>query len=583
MSVAPPPVPRGATHAVLNQPPPLEDVNLFASHRALVEALGREGAGWAEAEVSAFGELAGRRETIAWGFQANAFPPALRTHDRAGRRIDEVEFHPAWHALLALGVEHGLHALPWRLDHRERPGAQVARAAKFMVLAQVEAGVGCPLSMTFSAVPALAAEPRLAAEWVPRLTATTYDPRPLPACDKTGALCGMAMTEKQGGSDVRANTTQARVLDAAGEYELTGHKWFCSAPMCDAFLVLAQAPGGLTCFLVPRFTPDGERNRFHLQRLKDKLGNRSNASSEVELAAAWARRVGPEGRGVPTILEMVNHTRLDCVLGSAALMRQAVALAIHHARHRRAFGRLLIEQPLMTNVLADLAIESEAATVAAMRLARAYDASDASIASAASAAGGGAGRLAGNGDLAFRRLATAVLKYWICKRATAVAAEALECLGGNGYVEEWGLARIYRESPLNSIWEGSGNVQCLDVLRAIGRSPESLAALLAEIELARGADRRLDAWLDRLGRELAPAGAAGTAGAAGFAAVEPQARRLVEALAVALEASLLVRHAPAAVAGAFCASRLGDRGLAFGTLPSGLDLAAIVARHAPDA
>ena len=549
-----------ATHAVTNQPPPLEDVNLFAGHRVLVEALGREGAGWAAAEVRAFGELAGRRETIAWGFQANAFPPVLRSHDRAGRRIDEVEFHPAWHALLALGVEHGLHALPWRLDHRERPGAQVARAAKFMMLAQVEAGVGCPLSMTFSAVPALAAEPRLAAEWGPRLTATSYDPRPVPARDKAGALCGMAMTEKQGGSDVRANTTAAHALGAAGEYELTGHKWFCSAPMCDAFLVLAQAPGGLTCFLVPRFTPDGERNRFHLQRLKDKLGNRSNASSEVELAAAWARRVGPEGRGVPTILEMVNHTRLDCVLGSAAQMRQAVALAIHHARHRRAFGRPLVEQPLMVNVLADLAIESEAATVGAMRLARAYDASG-----------------AGAGDLAFRRLATAVLKYWICKRATAVAAEALECLGGNGYVEEWGLARIYRESPLNSIWEGSGNVQCLDVLRAIGRSPESLAALLAEIELGRGADRRLDAWLEGLRRELGPASAARPE------AIEPQARRLVEGLAVALEASLLVRHAPAAVAAAFCASRLGERGLAFGTLPAGLDLQPIVERHAPGA
>jgi putative acyl-CoA dehydrogenase len=586
MSVAPPPVPRGATHAVENQPPPLEDVNLFTAHRALVEALRREGAGWAEPEVRAFGELAGRRETIAWGFQANALPPALRTHDRAGRRLDEVEFHPAWHALLGLGVEHGLHAQPWRPPDRERPGAQVARAAKFLLLAQVEAGVGCPLSMTFSAVPALAAEPRVAAEWVPRLTSTAYDPRPLPAPDKAGALCGMAMTEKQGGSDVRANTTRAQAVGTAGEYELTGHKWFCSAPMCDAFLVLAQAPAGLTCFLVPRFTPDGERNRFHLQRLKDKLGNRSNASSEVELAGAWGRRVGPEGRGVPTILEMVNHTRLDCVLGSAALMRQAAALAIHHARHRRAFGRLLLRQPLMVNVLADLAVESEAATAAAMRLARAFDPGD-------------------PGEHAFRRLATPLLKYWICKRAGAVTAEALECLGGNGYVEEWGMARLYRESPLNSIWEGSGNVQCLDALRAIGRSPEALQALLAEIELARGADRRLDAWLDRLQSDLRPlraagrtgragrgggeasavdGGAAGDADAAGDAtALEPQARRLVEGLALALQASLLARHAPTAVADAFCAGRLGERGLAFGTLSPGLDLAAIVERHAPEA
>jgi putative acyl-CoA dehydrogenase len=562
-----------AADAVFNQSPPLEDVNLFRSHRALVEALRREGAAWAEGEVAAFGALAGRRETIAWGFQANAFPPALRTHDRTGRRLDEVEYHPAWHALLALGVEHGLHSLPWQPPYRGRAGAHVARAAKFLLLAQVEAGVGCPLSMTYAGVAALDAEPALAAEWVPRLTAAAYDPRPLPAGAKAGALCGMAMTEKQGGSDVRANTSRAQPAGAAGEYEITGHKWFCSAPMCDAFLVLAQAPAGLTCFLVPRFTPGGERNRFHLQRLKDKLGNRSNASSELELAAAWARRVGEEGRGVSTILEMVNHTRLDCVLGSAALMRQAVAQAIHHARHRRAFGRLLIDQPLMRNVLADLAIESEAATCAALRLARAYDATDgatgATDATAATDAAGAAGALP------FRRLATAVLKFWVCKRAVPLAGEALECLGGNGYVEEWGMARLYREAPLNSIWEGSGNVQCLDVLRAIGRSPESLAALLAEIELARGADRRLDAALDRLRRDLPPASPAA-------AGVEAQARRLVEGLATALQASLLIRHAPAAVAGAFCASRLDERGLAFGTLPPGTDHAAILERHAPD-
>jgi putative acyl-CoA dehydrogenase len=624
---AAPAPPRGATHAAFNQPPPLEDVNLFGSHRALVEGLRREGAEWAEAEVRAFGELAGRRETIAWGFQANAFPPALRTHDRTGRRVDEVDFHPAWHALLSLGVEHRLHSLPWSPPHRGRPGAQVARAAKFLMLAQVEAGVGCPLSMTYSAVPALAAEPELAAEWIPRLTAAAYDPRPVPAREKAGALCGMAMTEKQGGSDVRANTTWARSA-GSGAYEITGHKWFCSAPMCDAFLMLAQAPGGLTCFLLPRFTPDGERNRFHLQRLKDKLGNRSNASSEVELAAAWARRVGAEGRGVATIIEMVNHTRLDCVLGSAALMRQAVAQAIHYARHRSAFGRRLHAQPLMANVLADLAIESEAATVAALRLARAYDPREAGDTGSADHAGdldharasAGARETVPDldpdpapasdpaaapdaGDLAFRRLATAVLKYWICKRAVPVAAEALECLGGNGYVEEWGMARLLREAPLNSIWEGSGNVQCLDVLRAIGRSPESLAALLAEIELARGADRRLDAWMDRLRRELAPLGPAprprgparesgeevpsGTETETSAAApramdrVEPLARRLVEGLAIALQASLLARHSPAAVADAFCASRLDERGLAFGTLPPGLDLAAILERHAP--
>jgi putative acyl-CoA dehydrogenase len=536
-----------ATHEVFNQPPAFEEVNLFTSDRALGEALRREGAGWAEERARAFGEIAGRRQTIAWGFQANEHPPALHTHDLAGRRIDEVEFHPAWHALLGLGVEHALHALPWR---EPRPGAHAARAALFMMLAEVEAGVGCPLSMTCSVVPALRRQPELAAEWEPRVISTVYDPRLVPAWQKGGALCGMAMTEKQGGSDVRANTTRARPLGAGGpgaEYELTGHKWFCSAPMCDAFLVLAQAPGGLSCFLLPRFTPDGERNRFHLQRLKDKLGNRSNASSEVELDAAWARLVGEEGRGVQTILEMVNHTRLDCVIGSAGGMRWATARALHHAAHRRAFGKRLIDQPLMRNVLADLAIESEAATVAMMRLARAYDA---------------------EADAPFRRLATAVLKYWICKRGPVHTAEALECLGGNGYVEEWGLARLYREAPVNSIWEGSGNVQCLDVLRAVQKSPASLAALLDEIGEARGGDARLDAFTLELRAELGKPGD-----------LETRARRLVERLALALQASLLVRHSPAAVADAFCAGRLGgDSGHAFGTLPAATDFAAILER-----
>ena len=533
-----------ATHTVFNQPPPFEGVNLFTADRALGEALRREGAAWAEDRARAFGEIAGRPETIAWGYQANEHPPVLRTHDRAGHRIDEVELHPAWHELMRLAVEHGLHALPWR---EPRPGAHVARAALFRLLAEVEAGVGCPLSMTYSALPALRHEPQLAAEWEPRITSLAYDPRLIPSGEKAGALCGMAMTEKQGGSDVRANTTVARPLEAEGEYELTGHKWFCSAPMCDAFLVLAQAPGGLSCFLLPRFTPDGERNRIHLQRLKDKLGNRSNASSEIELHAAWARLVGEEGRGVPTILEMVNHTRLDCVIGSAASLRMGTARAIHHAMHRSAFGRLLADQPLMRNVLADLAIESEAATVAMMRLARAYDT---------------------EAEAPLRRLATAVLKYWICKRAPVHAAEALECLGGNGYVEEWGMARLYREAPLNSIWEGSGNVQCLDVLRAIQKNPRSLAALLAEIEETRGADGRLDAEVARLKRDLgAPED------------FETQARRFVERLALALQGSLLVRHAPAPVADAFCASRLGsDGGRAFGTLPAGTDFGRILER-----
>ncbi len=543
-----------ATHTVFNQPLALTDYNVFTSDQSLTEALRREGAGWAEERLRAFGEIAGCAETIGWGFQANENRPVLRTHDRAGHRIDEVEFHSAWHGLLRLGVAHGIHALPWR---EPRPGAHVARAALFATLAQVEAGVGCPLSMTYSVVPALRAEPAVAAEWVPRVTSLFYDPRLVPVEEKSGALCGMAMTEKQGGSDVRANTTRA-VPAGQDEYELTGHKWFCSAPMSDAFLVLAQAPGGLTCFLLPRFTPDGARNRFHIQRLKDKLGNRSNASGEVEFRAAWARRVGEEGRGVPTILEMVVHTRLDCVLGSTALLRQGTVQAIWHARHRWTFGRLLADHPLMRNVLADLAVESEAATVSMMRLARAFDEADSGDAAA----------------LPFKRLATAVLKYWICKRAPVHAAEALECLGGNGYVEEWPLARLYREAPLNSIWEGSGNIQCLDVLRAIQKAPESLAALFGEIAAAQGADHRLDlfaaALRDDLGR-LDPAEA------------ETQARHLVERLALALQGSLLLRHAPPAVADAFCASRLaGEGGRAFGTLPPGTDIAAILERAVPE-
>jgi len=538
-----------ATHTVFNQPPPFEDVNLFTSDRVLTEALRREGAEWAGSQARELGEIVGRRETISLGFEANENPPVLRAFDRNGNRIDEVEFHPAWHALMGLGVEHGLHALPWR---EPRPGAHVARAALFMLLAEVEAGVGCPLSMTYSAVPALRLQPEVAAEWEPRVTSTVYDPRLVPSPEKAGALCGMAMTEKQGGSDVRANTTAALPVGEGGpggEYEITGHKWFCSAPMCDAFLVLAQASGGLSCFLLPRFTPDGARNRFHLQRLKDKLGNRSNASSEVEFRAAWARLIGEEGRGVQTILEMVNHTRLDCVIGSAAGMRWGTARAIHHAAHRKAFGKLLIDQPLMRNVLADLALESEAATTAMMRLARAYDGEESS----------------------FRRLATAVLKYWTCKRAPVHAAEALECLGGNGYVEEWGMARLYREAPLNSIWEGSGNVQCLDVLRAIQKSPESLRALLAEIRQARGADHRLDLFVNELQAQLERS-----------EDLEARARRLVERLALALQGSLLVRHAPPEVADAFCASRLaGDGGRAFGTLPAGTDFKVILERAFP--
>ncbi len=488
--------------AAPNQPPPLAGHNLFLENRPLVEALEREGAGWALERATAFGALL-TAEPLEWGRLANEHPPRLRTHDRFGNRIDEVEFHPAWHELMRTSVEHGLHALSWR---EPRPGAQVARAALFLLMAQVEAGHGCPLSMTHAAVPALRAEPGLAAEWESRLTAPVYDPGLRPVADKAGALCGMAMTERQGGSDVRANTTRA-VAIGGGEFELTGHKWFCSAPMCDAFLVLAQAEGGLSCFLLPRVLPDGTRNAFRIERLKDKLGDRSNASSEIELERAWARLVGEEGRGVRTIMTMVDHTRLDCVLGSAAAMRQAVEHATHHATYRSAFGRPLVEQPLMLNVLADLCVESEAATLTALRLAGAFD----------------------RGEAAFARLATAVAKYWICKRGPGHAAEALECLGGNGYTEEWPLARVYRQQPLQSIWEGSGNVVCLDVLRALRSEPETLEALLAEVRAA--GDPRIDAF-------VAPAQAE---------VEEGRARRLAERLALALGASLLVRHGDEAV------------------------------------
>jgi putative acyl-CoA dehydrogenase len=546
-----------ATHEVQNQPPPLADVNLFTTDRALAEALGREGGGWAAAGLAAFGARLGEPEVVDWGVQANRYPPVLHAFDRFGRRRDEVEFHPAWHALLGLAVGQGLHSAPWRAP---RPGAHVARAAGVMLLTQVEAGVCCPVGMTYAAVPALRTQPDVAAEWEPRIGSTTYDARPRPAAEKGGALLGMGMTEKQGGSDVRTNTTRAVPVAGGGpggEYRLTGHKWFCSAPMCDAFLVLAQAPGGLSCFLLPRFTPDGEKNRFFLQRLKDKLGNRSNASGEVELDGAWARLVGAEGRGVPTIIEMTNHTRLDCTIASAGLVRQALVQACHHARHREAFGRRLADQPLMRNVLADLAVESEAATALTMRLARAYDRQD------------------DTGEAAFRRIATPAAKYWVCKRAPTAVVEAMEVLGGNGYVEECVLPRLYREAPVNSIWEGSGNVMCLDVLRAMARQPETVAAVRAEIALAAGLDRRLDAHVAALAPALDAAGA-------GLDESEGQARRLVERLVLALQGALLVRHGPEPVAEAFCASRLApDWGRTFGTLPPKVDLGAILARAWP--
>jgi putative acyl-CoA dehydrogenase len=542
------------THEVFNQATPLEDFNSFEADRPLGEALRREGAGWAEQSCREFGAVCGSAQVIRWGFEANERKPALRTHDRFGSRIDEVEFDSSWHELMRIGIGEGLHAAPWR---DPGPGAHVSRAALFMLLMQAEGGVGCPMSMTYSAIPALRAQPEIAAEWEPRLLSLDYDERSMPASEKRGALCGMAMTEKQGGSDVRANTTSARPLNGGGpgaEYEVTGHKWFCSAPMCDAFLVLAQTESGISCFLMPRWTPDGERNRFHIQRLKDKLGNRSNASSEVEFRGAWARLIGEEGRGVPTIIEMVNHTRLDCVIGSTAGIRGGIAQATHHTAGRSAFGKLLIEQPLMRNVLADLCVESEAATISALRLARAYDEA-----------------AAGDSDAAdFRRLANAVLKYWICKRGPAHAVECLECLGGNGYVEESGMPRLYRESPLSSIWEGSGNVQCLDVLRAMVKSPAAVEAFFAEVAEGAAGDPRIAAFTAALREDLST----------DVETLESRARRVVERMALALQASLLVRYGDEAVADAFCASRLdGDWGQAFGTLPAGVDFGRIIERH----
>ncbi len=517
-----------------NQPPPLVDRNLFSTDRVLREAVEREGAGWACPQLDEFGRKVGSAEALEWGFQANEYPPVLHTHDRYGERRDEVEFHPAWHSLMRLAVENGIHNLPWA---HPKAGAHAARAALAMLAAQNEAGHVCPISMTYSAVPVLTANQDIGRDWIPRVCSTSYDRAFRPALEKKGVLLGMGMTEKQGGSDVRANITRAEPA-GSGEYMITGHKWFCSAPMCDAFLVLAQAPRGLTCFLLPRWTPDGARNAFHLQRLKPKLGNRSNASSEVEFHGAWARLLGEEGRGVATIIEMVHHTRLDCVIASAALMRRALLEALHHACYRRAVGRALIDQPLMRNVLADLALESEAATVLMMRLARAFD----------------------EGDRSFARLAVALSKYWVTKRTAIHVAEALECLGGNGYVEECIMPRLYREAPLNSIWEGSGNVIALDVLRAIAREPEALERVLTEIRRAGDA---------RVARAIAGIGSNPS---------EAEARRICECLALALQASLLLRFSPVPIADAFCASRLeGDGGRAFGTLPPRTDIDGVLA------
>ncbi|MGW4128662.1 acyl-CoA dehydrogenase family protein [Amycolatopsis japonica] len=533
------------THEVTNQVPPLAEYDV-AADPALLEGLDRAGAGWAVAEVHALGRLAGSEQAQEWGRLVNENEPVLRTYDRVGNRIDEVEFHPYWHELMDVAVSYGLHAAPWR---DPRPGAHAARAAKMYVWGQVDAGHTCPISMTYAAVPALRFNPELSARYEPLLAATEYDFGLREPSSKRGLIAGMSMTEKQGGSDVRANTTTARPL-GDGSYVIVGHKWFTSAPMSDMFLTLAQAPGGLSCFLLPRVLPDGSRNGIRLQRLKDKLGNRSNASSEIEYDDAIGWLVGEEGRGVRTIIEMVNNTRLDCAVGSAAGMRYGAVRAIHHARHRRAFGANLVDQPLMGNVLADLVVESEAATTVGMRLASATD------------------RPEDEQEQAFRRLGLAVTKYWVCKRGPSHAVEALECLGGNGYVEESGMPRLYREAPLMSIWEGSGNVAALDALRAMAKQPESVAAYFTEVEQASGADARLDDAVGRLRKELSD-----------LSDIEYRARRLVESMALVLQGSLLVRHGTPAVADAFCASRLGgDWGVAFGTLPSGVDTRAIVSR-----
>ncbi|WP_181312276.1 acyl-CoA dehydrogenase family protein [Nocardioides campestrisoli] len=538
-----------ATHEVTNQVPPLEGHDTSADP-ALREGVEREGAGWALLEISALGRLAGTAEAQELGRLAERHSPVLHTHDRYGRRVDEVVYDPSYHQLMRTAVEHGLHAAPWG---DERPGAHVARAAKFAVW-NVDAGHGCPISMTYAVVPALRESPQLAATFEPLLTTRTYDPSLRDPATKGGLIAGMSMTEKQGGSDVRANTTTA-TPQADGTHRLVGHKWFTSAPMSDFFLTLAQAPGGLSCFLVPRVLPGGERNAMRLMRLKDKLGNRSNASSEIEYDDAVGWLVGEEGRGVRTIVEMVNMTRLDCVIGSGTAMRNALVRATHHARHRSAFGRSLLEQPLMRNVLADLAVESEAATTVMTRLAGATDRA-----------------VRGDeGEAALRRLGLAVTKYLVCKRAPMAVGEALECLGGNGYIEDFDLARLYREAPLLSIWEGSGNVAALDALRAMAREPHTVEAYFAEVEQAAGVDSRYDDALGRLKKELSSPDD-----------LELRARRVVEQLALVLQGSLLLRHAPTAVADAFCASRLDrDWGHAFGTLPPGLDLDAVLARAMP--
>jgi putative acyl-CoA dehydrogenase len=542
-------------HAGSNQVEALVGYNLFTSDRTLLEAVKREGGAWAVEQISDLGELLGTEEAQRWGVEANENTPVLHTHDRNGNRRDEVVFHPSWHRLMKTSIGHRLHSLPWL---ERRAGAHVARAALMMITVQNEAGHTCPVSMTFSGLATLRAEPELVRRWEPAVLSSAYDPRFAPAQDKRGLMLGMGMTEKQGGSDLRGNATRGQRIGNSREYLITGHKWFCSAPMCDAFLILAQTDKGLSCFLLPRWTPAGEKNNFFIQRLKDKMGNRSNASSEVEFGKSWAQMVGEEGRGVNTIIEMVNHTRLDCAVASAGLMRQALVQALHYCRRRKAFGKLLIDQPLMRNVLADLALESEAATLLAIRLAASFDARDKD-----------------EHERAFCRIATAFSKYWLCKRSPVFLGEALECLGGNGYVEDSGMPRLYREAPLYGIWEGSGNVICLDILRALTREPATLDAVLQELHAARGHDNDLDSYLAQVETDLTNCLKQGLKNGGGEA--EVRARSLAEHLALALQAALMVRHAPEGFAQAFIRSRIaGNHGQSFGTLPPDLNLMQLI-------
>jgi putative acyl-CoA dehydrogenase len=538
---------------VFNQAPPLEDFNAFDCDAALKEGVARGGAEWALAQLAEYGARTGSADVTRWGFEANAHAPRLVTHDRNGRRIDLVEYHESYHRLMSMALTAGIHSAPWA---RPRPGAHVARAALVYLQAQVDAGHGCPLTMTFAAVPTLRLAPVLAGEWLRRILANAYDPRNVPYSQKAAVTIGMGMTERQGGSDVRANTTRAMPCDSESDahtYELVGHKWFTSAPMCDAFLMLAQAPGGLTCFLVPRWRPDGRKNGIELQRLKPKMGNVSNASSEIELVDAFGWRVGDEGRGVRTIIEMVAMTRFDCMLGSAASQRQGVAQAIHHATHRKAFGEALVRQPLMRNVLADLQLEVEGSLAYALRMAQALD------------------RPQDDDERRLLRIGLPVGKYWICKRSPMHAYEAMECLGGNGVIEEFITSRLYRDAPINAIWEGSGNIQALDVLRALAKSPDVLTSWFAELDLGLGKNAALDGAVDRLKAEL------GSAEEAEF-----RARHLADQLALTMQASLLIQAGNAAVADAFIASRLAPRSdRNYGSLPPGLDVDAIIARGDP--